>query len=97
MIHTCYGETLFDNSRNEERYQSRKELRNAKEERKKARQSAAIQALNALRDKQNAMMAFNRGPSTAVGRGILVKQISLLVLSLLLFLLIFTDKLRYQS
>lgn len=57
--------------RNEERYQSRKELRNAKEERKKARQSAAIQALNALRDKQNAMMAFNRGPSTAVGRDIL--------------------------
>ena len=57
--------------RNEERYQSRKELRNAKEERKQERQSAAIQALNALKDKQNAIMAFNRGPvSNAVGRGI---------------------------
>eukprot|EP00026_Physarum_polycephalum_P002944 Phypoly_transcript_02953.p1 GENE.Phypoly_transcript_02953~~Phypoly_transcript_02953.p1 ORF type:complete len:720 (+),score=154.84 Phypoly_transcript_02953:428-2587(+) len=65
-------------AKNEERYQSRKELRNAKEERKKERQSAAIQALNALKDKQNAIMAFNRGPvSNAVGRDIKVENFSL--------------------
>jgi len=65
-------------SKNEERYQVRKELLKAKEERKKERQSAAIQALNALRDKQNALMAFNRGaPSTAVGRDIKVENFSL--------------------
>jgi ATP-binding cassette subfamily F protein 3 len=65
-------------ARNEERYQSRKELRNAKEERKKARQSAAIQALAALKEKQNAILAFNKtNVANVPGRDIKVENFSL--------------------